>query len=62
LLEGKSFDPILTFDHWWNVDVHFDESLLRRQADAAAEIGQEYFLLDRSSKKLRRVFYWFREG
>lgn len=46
LLEGKSFDPILTFDHWWGVGVHFDESLLRRQVDAAAEIGQEYFLLD----------------
>jgi alpha-galactosidase len=46
LLEGKSFDPILTYDHWWNIDVRFDESLLRRLADAAAEIGQEYFLLD----------------
>ena len=46
LLEGKRFEPIATYDHWWNIDVHFDEALLRSLADAAAEIGQEYFLLD----------------
>jgi alpha-galactosidase len=46
LLAGKHFEPIITYDHWWNIDVHFDETLLRRLADAAADLGQEYFLLD----------------
>lgn len=45
-LDGKPFEPIVTYDHWWIIEVHFDEALLRNLADAAAEIGQEYFLLD----------------
>ena len=46
LLAGKKPQPITTYDHWWNIGEQFDEQLLRRLADAAAEIGQEYFLLD----------------
>jgi len=46
LLEGERFEPIQTYDHWWNIDTHFDQKLLERLADAAAGIGQEYFLLD----------------
>jgi len=46
LLDGKRVEPVLTYDHWWNIGHQFDETLLRRLADAAAQIGQEYFLLD----------------
>jgi alpha-galactosidase len=46
LLEGQRFEPVLTYDHWWNIGEHFDQELLERLADAAASIGQEYFLLD----------------
>mgnify|MGYP000868589028 CR=1 FL=1 len=45
-LGGREFLPIATYDHWWNIDVHFDEQLLRQLAGSAASIGQEYFLLD----------------
>lgn len=45
-LEGKSVEPIMMYDTWWHIGAHFDENLLRRLADAAAEIGQEYFMLD----------------
>jgi len=45
-LAGREFLPIATYDHWWNIDVRFTEPLLRQLADAAASIGQEYFLLD----------------
>lgn len=46
LVDGEKPLPILTYDHWWNVGAQFDEKLLRQLADAAAEISQEYFLLD----------------
>ncbi|MDP4276329.1 MAG: alpha-galactosidase, partial [Bacteroidota bacterium] len=45
-LDAKPFAPVATYDHWWDVWTNFDEPLLRKLADAAAEIGQEYFLLD----------------
>jgi alpha-galactosidase len=45
-LGGREFLPVATYDHWWNIDVRFDEKLLRQLADGAASIGQEYFLLD----------------
>jgi alpha-galactosidase len=45
-LAGHEFLPIATYDHWWNIDVHFDENLLRQLTDGAAALGQEYFLLD----------------
>jgi alpha-galactosidase len=45
-LEAKAFAPIATYDHWWHVGPTFTEELLRKLTDAAAAIGQEYFLLD----------------
>lgn len=45
-LEGKQFLPIATYGHWWHVGLNFDETLLRKLADGAAALGQEYFLLD----------------
>ena len=46
LLGEERFEPVLTYDHWWNIGEHFDQKLLERLADTAASIGQEYFLLD----------------
>jgi alpha-galactosidase len=45
-LDGKLFEPPATYDHWWNIADRFDQPLLRQLADAAAALGQEYFLLD----------------
>lgn len=45
-LAGARMLPIVTYDHWWNIEDDFDETLLRKLADGAAAIGQEYFLLD----------------
>src|SRR5574340_776503 len=45
-LAGKEPAPITVYDHWWNINVEFDEEYLRKVADVAAETGQEYFLLD----------------
>lgn len=45
-LAGMDVLPMATFDHWWGVREDFDESLLKKMADGAAAIGQEYFLLD----------------
>lgn len=38
--------PMAIYDHFWNVEEDFDEALLKKLADGAAAIGQEYFLLD----------------
>jgi alpha-galactosidase len=46
LLGGERFLPIATYDTWFDLGLKYDEPLLRKLADAAAEIGQEYFLLD----------------
>jgi alpha-galactosidase len=45
-LDGRRFLPVATYDHFWNVGDDFDESLLKKLADGAAAIHQEYFLLD----------------
>ena len=45
-LDSKPFTPIATYDHWFQIGLQFDEAILRKLADTAAEIGQEYFLLD----------------
>lgn len=44
-LEGKSFIPAATYDIW-DLEDSFDETLLKKLADGAAAVGQEYFLLD----------------
>lgn len=45
-LGGERVLPMATYDHFWNVGVDFDEPLLKRLADGAAAMNQEYFLLD----------------
>lgn len=45
-LAGRKHRPVATYDHWWNIYEDFDEALLKRLADSAASIGQEYFLID----------------
>lgn len=45
-LAGQQFLPMAMYDHWFDVGEDFDEALLKKLADAAAEVGQEYFLLD----------------
>jgi alpha-galactosidase len=45
-LDGRKFGVIATYDAWWDIGEKYDESLLLPVADAAAAIGQEYFLLD----------------
>ena len=45
-LGGDIVLPPMTYDHWWGVELHFDEALLMKLADGAASVGQEYFLLD----------------
>lgn len=44
--EGNLVIPPVSYDHWFGIDTHFDESLLRRQVDRAAEIGIEFFVVD----------------
>jgi alpha-galactosidase len=45
-LAGNRVLPIATYDHWYNIEEDFDESLLKKLADAAAAIHQEYFMVD----------------
>jgi len=45
-LAGKAFFPVATYDNYFGIGDAFDESLLRKLADGAAAIDQEYFLLD----------------
>lgn len=45
-LDGKEPAPVTVYDTWWNINVEFDEALLQRMVDVAAEVRQEYFLLD----------------
>jgi len=45
-LAGRGFAPIVTYDHWVNIEDKFDEALLRKLIDSAAAISQEYFVLD----------------
>jgi alpha-galactosidase len=45
-LAGEKFLPATTYDHFWNIYGNFDESVLKKLADGAAAIDQEYFLLD----------------
>jgi alpha-galactosidase len=45
-LDGRPPLPALTYDHWFGIGNKFDEALLERQLDRAAELGLEYFVLD----------------
>lgn len=45
-LDGKKFGVIATYDAWWDIGEKYDEALLLPVVDAAAAVGEEYFLLD----------------
>lgn len=45
-LAGKRFLPVATYDTYYGVGTQFDEALLKKLAEGAAAVGQEYFLLD----------------
>lgn len=45
-LDGKEPGPVTVYDTWWNINVEFDDAFLRKMVDVAADVGQEYFLLD----------------
>ncbi|TAK22713.1 MAG: alpha-galactosidase [Chloroflexota bacterium] len=45
-LDGYRPVPPLSYDHWFGIFNEFDEPLMRRQADRAAELGLEYFAVD----------------
>jgi alpha-galactosidase len=43
---GRRPHPIAAYDHWFGIEQRISEPLLRRQADRAAELGLEYFVVD----------------
>ena len=45
-LNGKPMVPPTSYNSWFGLGNEFDESLVRRQVDRAAELGLEYFNLD----------------
>lgn len=44
--EGEPVTPPVSYDHWFGIGGGFNEELLRRQADRAAETGIEFFVVD----------------
>lgn len=45
-LAGQRPLPPISYDSWFGIGCDFDEAVLRRQADRAAELRLEYFVLD----------------
>ena len=45
-LNGKSIVPPVFFDHWFAMGLDCSESVMKKQAEFASEIGCEYFVLD----------------
>jgi len=45
-VEGRRPRPFVAYDHWFGIEHRLDEGLLLRQADRAAELGCEYFVVD----------------
>lgn len=45
-LAGAAILPMTTYDTYYGLGDQFDEAMLKKVADGAAAIGQEYFLLD----------------
>jgi alpha-galactosidase len=46
-LNGKRMDkPPVVYNHWFGLGPNINEEILMKQADKAAEIGAEYFVLD----------------
>lgn len=44
--QGKPMLPRVSYDHWFGIDNQLSEDLLRRQADRAAALGVEVFVVD----------------
>ncbi|MBD3243329.1 MAG: hypothetical protein GF331_22255 [Chitinivibrionales bacterium] len=45
-LDGTPMLPRVSYDHWYGIANEFDEVLLKRQADQAARLGVEVFVVD----------------
>jgi alpha-galactosidase len=45
-LAGLEVSPTTTYATWFGIWMTLDDALLRKLADAAATVGQEYFMLD----------------
>ncbi len=45
-VQGGRPQPFVAYDHWFGIHEKISEELLRRQADRAAELGCEYFVID----------------
>jgi alpha-galactosidase len=45
-VEGRRPWPVVAYDHWFGLHEEISEELLRKQADRAAELGAEYFVVD----------------
>jgi len=45
-VEGLRPHPLVAYDHWFGIHEDITEELLCRQADRAAELGVEYFVVD----------------
>jgi alpha-galactosidase len=46
LLDGKKPLPPVSWNHWFTFDNNISENMLKRQIDAAAGLGLEYFCID----------------
>lgn len=45
-VEGARPGPVVAYDHWFGISHRLTEELLLEQADRAAELGCEYFVVD----------------
>ncbi len=45
-VEGGRPWPVAAYDHWFGIHESVSEEVLRKQADRAAELGLEYFVID----------------
>lgn len=45
---GKPVLPRVSYDHWFGIDNHLNAALMKRQAERAAELGVEVFVVDAS--------------
>lgn len=45
-VEGRRPHPFVAYHHWFGIETDLSDSLLRKQADRAAELGVEYFEVD----------------
>ncbi len=55
-LQGQIPTPPVYYDHWFGLHQHFDVVELKKQAEVAAELGCEYFVLDAAWYKMYDCF------